>query len=55
MVVQIAVFDFRNQPKLILRKIKVAGKLLNFHIVQFHETLCQIKLHYLNQLAFDKI
>ena len=34
-MVKIAVFDLLKQPKLISRKIRVAGKLLNFHIVQF--------------------
>ena len=41
-IVQIAIFDLGNQSKSISRKIRVAGKLLNLHTVQFHETFCQI-------------
>ena len=32
-MVKMAVFDILNQPNLISRKIRVTGKLLNFHTV----------------------
>ena len=34
-IVQTAVFDFQNLPKLISRKIRAPGILLNFHTVKY--------------------
>ena len=43
-IVYTAVFAFWNQPKLILCKIRVAGKLLNFHTVEYPQSKFPIRL-----------